>query len=147
MARDEALRRLFLAACLVAGIAWLPSTVRAVRSEDRRGAGVPDVHGVPATRGMPEGTPELFSRVRELVPEHEPVRLIVRGTNCTGLPVNAGGGATFFAQYHLLPRPATCDPDARWWVYIGTPPGGAYPMPQGATATTVRPNLVIVHVP
>lgn len=147
MARDAAVGRLLLLACVLTGLARLPETTDAVLAENRRGADVPDVHGIPAAKGMPEGTPDLFAAVREHVPEDEPVRLVVRGTNCVSLPINAGAAATFWTQYHLLPRPLTCDPGARWWVFVGESPGGTIVPPPGSEVVTVRPTLLLVRLP
>ena len=129
-----------LAACAVAGAVRLPATVRDTRTEARRADGV--TGEVPAIRGVPEGMPELLTRVRETVPADEPVRLVVNGTTCAALPLEAGGGLTYWVQYHLAPRPLTCADDARWWVYVGGTPSP----PPGATVTTVRPALLIARV-
>lgn len=129
-----------LAACAVAGAVRLPGAVGDARHEARRDARA--TAEIPAIPGTPEGMPELLARVRELVPEDEPVRLVVNGTTCTALPLRAGAGLTFWIQYHLAPRPLTCSPGARWWVLVGGTPSP----PPGAAVTVVRPNLLVARV-
>jgi len=130
---------LVLAACAVAGAVRLPAAVGDAREEARRADGI--TGEVPEIRGAPPGTAELLTRVREMVPADEPVRLVVNGTTCTELPLESGGGLTYWIQYHLAPRPLTCAPDARWWVLVG-----AATPPPGAVVTTIRPTLLIARV-
>lgn len=140
MTPPRATAALLLAVCAVAGAVRLPAAVGDARQETRRPDGI--TGEVPEIRGIPPGTAELLTRVRAMVPADEPVRLVVNGTTCTALPLEAGGGLTYWIQYHLAPRPLTCADDARWWVLVGGTPSP----PPGATVTTIRPNLVIARV-
>jgi hypothetical protein len=136
---SNAAARVALAACAVAALVRVPGAVRDARAESRRPDGV--AGAIPTLRGLPEGLTELLTRVRATVPAHEPVRLVVNGTTCVALPLNAGAGATFWIQYHLLPRPLTCG-DAAWVLYVGGTPAP----PDGAEVVVVRPTLVLARV-
>lgn len=76
------------------------------------------IHGIPVTGGLPAATPEFIHRVREFVPEHGKVRLLVgRHLACSD-----GPGQLFWFAYQLLPRVTVCDARTRYWVLVHTGP-------------------------
>jgi hypothetical protein len=83
---------------------------------------------------------------RHLIPADEPVRIV---QPAKGHPreqrVCRNGvaeGDHFWIVYLLVPRPETCDPYARWSVYLGISPGA---LPPGARAYVYRHDLVVVE--
>jgi hypothetical protein len=82
---------------------------------------------------------------RQLIPPDEPVRVVqpAKGHPREQLVCHNGvaEGDHFWIVYLLVPRPETCDPDARWSVYLGIPPGVLAP---GARAYVYRHDLVVV---
>jgi hypothetical protein len=82
---------------------------------------------------------------RQLIPPDEPVRVVqpAKGHPREQLVCHNGvaEGDHFWIVYLLVPRPETCDPDARWSVYLGIPPGV---LPPGARAYVYRHDLIVV---
>jgi hypothetical protein len=76
------------------------------------------IHGIPVTGGLPTGTPEFLHRVREFVPEHDKIRVLVGPR----LACNDGPGQLFWFAYQLLPRVIVCDASTRYWVLVHTGP-------------------------
>jgi hypothetical protein len=83
---------------------------------------------------------------RHLIPTDEPVRIV---QPAKGHPreqrVCRNGvaeGDHFWIVYLLVPRPETCDPYARWSVYLGISPGA---LPPGARAYVYSHDLVVVR--
>lgn len=80
--------------------------------------------------------PGFFAFVHGLVPQHDPVRVVLPvlpqrlvSPPLRGQPGTAGvcghyvsTGHYWWVVYALVPRPSTCDPGARWSVYVGVPP-------------------------
>lgn len=127
------MRRALLLVALVAAVVRLPSAERDVSRDP-----VSFNRGVPILRGIPVGTDVLIHRVREVVPEGAPIRIVVRGTSCTRLPVPQGFGLVYWLQYNLLPHPSSCDANAEWQVYALTPE-----IPEGAEI--VAPGIALWH--
>jgi len=76
------------------------------------------VDGIPITGGLPVQTPDFIHRVRDLVPDHGKVRVLVGPQRaCSSRP-----GQLFWVAYQLLPRIAVCDPGARYWMLVHTGP-------------------------
>lgn len=133
--------RALIGLCALLSIASLPRIARDVDYEASR-ARVPERHGIPEPPGFPDGLSELIHAIRERVPPHERILIVHAAGTCRGLPITGGQGAVFWILYHALPRAATCDPDARWRVFLGVPAPGA--LPAGTRAYRVRPSLALV---
>jgi hypothetical protein len=100
---------------------------------------VPTMDGLAVLHNMPTGTAELIATIRRDLPRKEPVRVVNAGGTCTRVPIGQGQGLVYWLQYALLPRPLTCDPAARWTVYIDVHP------PAGARAVLSVPRLSLVR--
>jgi hypothetical protein len=133
---------------LVTGVAGLRGELRASSAMAARIEAIPRDHGqliVPGFGGPRRGFTEF---ARQLIPPNEPFRLVQpakdnpheRRVCQPGVP----GREHFWMVYSLVPRPKTCDPKARWSVYLGIAPG---PLPPGAKAHVFdhRPDLVVVE--
>ena len=60
----------------------------------------------------------FLAEVRARIPEREKFRLQAgAGPHCGGYQL-----AFFWLAYQLLPRPAVCSGDLKWWVYFRTVP-------------------------
>ncbi len=127
------MRRALLLVALVAAVVRLSSAIGDVERDHVARNG-----DVPVLRGIPVGTDLLIKRVREVVPDGAPVRIVVRGTSCTRLPVPQGFGLVYWLQFNLLPHPSSCDANAEWQVYALTPE-----IPDGAEI--VAPGLALWH--
>jgi hypothetical protein len=136
--------RALVLVALVLAVAELPRANRDLEYEVAR-ADVAEVDGVPVIRGMPDGLPALISLLRREVPAGERFVIVHRRGVCHGLPITGGQAAVFWILYHALPRAATCDPRARWRVYLGVNPQSAG-LPPGARVMSVRPNLALVEL-
>ena len=103
---------------VLAAVTHLPASARQL--SDRRAAAqeVTAIRGIPETGGLPPATPEFLHHVRELVPDHGRIRVLVgRQRACHGRP-----GQLYWFAYHLLPRVIVCDASARYWVLVRTGP-------------------------
>jgi hypothetical protein len=131
------MRRCLLLVALVAGLARLPATHRAMEAETRLGDAVPYDHGTAVLNTSRLGLNALIARVHEEMPGKVPIRVVLDGAVCARLPVVRLGGVQYWLQYQLLPHPLSCDPDEPWQVYVqGEPPDGA---------EVVAPGYAIVH--
>jgi hypothetical protein len=128
--------RLVVGLALVAALAALPRASHDVHAATRDGDRQAYDHGIPAIQGAPPDLGVLVQRVRAEVPGHEPVRLVIRDVSCVRLGVGHGGGLQFWLAYQLLPHPVTCDPGARWQVYVDSA------VPDGAEVVTDRLAIV-----
>jgi hypothetical protein len=128
--------RALVAVALVASLAALPRAERDLRDAKRDGARQAYDHGIPVIQGAPPDLGLLVQRVHAEVPGHEPVRLVIRDVSCVRLGVGHGGGLQFWLAYQLLPHPVTCDPAARWQVYVDSA------VPDGAEVVTERLAIV-----
>lgn len=133
------MRRALLLVALLAAVLRLPQTEREVRRDVRAGDNVRYAHGVPLLPGTPAGTTDLVERVRRIVPDDAPIRIVVRDKACTRFPVREGFGITYWLQFQLLPHPSSCDPDAEWQVLV------ASTVPEGAEV--VAPGVALWHNP
>lgn len=131
------MRRALLLVALLGAVIRLPDVESQVRRDVRAGDQVRYAHGVALLPGSPAGTPELLARVRDVVPEHAPVRIVVRDKACTRFPVREGFGLVYWMQFQLLPHPSSCDPDEEWQVFL------ASNAPEGAEV--VAPGVALWH--
>ena len=51
-----------------------------------------------------------------------------------------------WVSYQLLPRPVTCDPATRYWVYLGVDPA-TVPPPEGARLDTFAEGYAVATLP
>jgi hypothetical protein len=133
---------------LVTGAAGLQEELRASSTVAARIEASPRDHGQFLVRGFGGSRRGFAHFARQLIPPNEPFRLVQpardnphqRRVCQPGVP----GGEHFWMVYSLVPRPKTCDPKARWTVYLGIAPG---PLPPGAKAHVFnhRPDLVVVE--
>jgi len=139
---------LLLGATLV-GLARLPGELSRQADAAAVGRDLPRIQSVPVLPALGERPTEFLAYVRRRVPPDEPVRIVqaVRPPPPLshlepppgGPPGVCGNSVSrpqyFWVVYTLAPRPSTCDPDARWTVYFGVPPGvvpaGARPFAAG----------------
>jgi hypothetical protein len=133
---------------LVTGAAGLLGELRASSTMAARIDAIPQDHDRLIVRRFGGPRRGFTHFARQLIPPNEPFRLVQpakdnpreRRVCQPGVP----GGEHFWMVYSLVPRPKTCDPNARWSVYLGVAPG---PLPQGAKAHVFnhRPDLVVVE--
>src|SRR5262245_51916556 len=142
----DALCVALVAAALVAAVAGLWTEQAAAA---RRGASVkakPLDHGVLAVDRRWAARAGVAEYGRRPVPPDEPVLVVQQARGIRGEQHFCRRDVNIFDHfwmlYSLAPRPDTCDPAARWTVYLGVAPG---PLPEGAHAYTYRPDLIVVR--
>jgi hypothetical protein len=133
---------------VVTGAAGLREELRASSAMAARIDEIPRDHGELVVRRFGGPRRGFTHFARQLIPPDEPFRLVQpakdnpreRRVCQPGVP----GGEHFWMVYSLVPRPKTCDPNARWSVYLGIAPRS---LPPGAKAHVYqhRPDLVVVE--
>ena len=132
---------------LLTGASGLRHELRAASTTVARVQAAPRDHGqlVPgrAWAGRRMG---FAAFARRLIPPGEPVRIVqpVLGRPRQARVCRNGVSYVdhFWLAYQLAPRPETCEPLARWSIYLGIAPG---PLPPGARAHVYAPDLVVVE--
>jgi hypothetical protein len=130
---------MLLAGAAVVGLLQLPRELTEQSEAAAAARSIPVVESVPQLPSIGPERTAFLAFVRRTVPAGEPVRIVQPAAPKSRLEVRTGGepGVCGYAASGLLyywlvyavgPRPSTCDPDARWTVYFGVPPG---PLPPG----------------
>lgn len=96
----------------------LPASAHQLSQRRAAASNAAVVHGIPVTGGLPAATPEFIYRVRQFVPDHGKVRVLVGPQRAC----NDGPGQLFWFAYQLLPRVTVCDATVRYWVLVHTGP-------------------------
>jgi hypothetical protein len=141
---------LLLSVAAVVGLARLPGELTDQSRLAAAGRSMQQVDSV-LVSGRTRQQLAFLTYVRRTVPPGDPVRIVQSITRLSPLEVRRGltpgvcGYSTrgyFYLMYVLLPRPSTCDLDARWTMYYGVRPG---PLPPGAVAHRFADDYVLVR--
>jgi len=103
---------------VVAALSQLPDGARQLSHRRSAAQSASVIHGIPVTGGLPAATPDFITRVRELVPDHGKIRVLVGSQRAC----HDGPGQLFWFAYHLLPRVTVCDAATRYWLLVHTGP-------------------------
>jgi hypothetical protein len=141
---------LLLSVAAVVGLARLPGELADQSRLAAAGRSMRQVDSV-LVAGRSRLQLDFLTYVRRTVPPGDSVRIVQPVTRLSPLETRSGltpgvcGYSTrgyFYLTYVLLPRPSTCDPDARWTMYYGIRPG---PLPPGAVAHRFANDYVLVQ--
>lgn len=135
------------AVSLVVAASALPAANRGVHAEVHRFRTTPHRDGVPDIAGVPRALPALIAAIRRTVPAGQAVRVITPAGTCASLGLANGDGTYFWLMYEILPRVATCDPRAHWWIWLSVSPAASVPVPPGAETRSFATDLVLAKVP
>jgi hypothetical protein len=142
----EALCVALIAAALVAAVAGLRTEQAAAIRRVTKVKATPLDHGVLVVNRGWAAWAGFAEFARRHIPPDEPVLVIQQAKGVRGAQRFCRRDVSIFDHfwmlYSLAPRPDTCDPAARWTVYLGVAPG---PLPEGAHAYAYRPDLVVVR--
>ena len=142
----DALCVALVAAALVAAVAGLRTEQTAAARQVTKVKATPLDHGVLVVNRRWAAWAGFAEFARRHIPSNEPVLVVQQASGVRGAQRFCRRDVSIFDHfwmlYSLAPRPDTCDPAARWTVYLGVAPG---PLPEGAHAYVYRPDLVVVR--
>jgi hypothetical protein len=142
----DALCVALVAAALVAAVAGLWSEQAAAARQVAKVKATPLDHGVLVVNRRWAAWAGFAEFARHHIPSNEPVLVVQQARNVRGAQRFCRRDVIIFDHfwmlYSLAPRPDTCNPAARWTVYLGVVPG---PLPKGTHAYAYRPDLVVVR--
>ena len=135
-----------IAAALVAAVAGLRTEQAAAARQVAKVKATPLDHGVLVVNRRWDARAGFAEFARRHIPPDEPVLVVQQASGVRGAQRFCRRDVNIFDHfwmlYSLAPRPDTCDPAARWTVYLGVAPG---PLPEGAHPYAYRPDLVVVR--
>jgi hypothetical protein len=137
-----------LGAGLVVGGLHLRAELRAMRTFTAKVAATPRDHGQPVQVGSGGERMGFLDFGRRTAPAGASIR-IAQPSQADPRVVDfcrqgpGGAGERFWLVYSLVPRPRTCDPGARWTVYLGIRPGR---LPAGPRLHACQPDLAVVEL-
>jgi hypothetical protein len=142
----DALCVALVAAALVAAVAGLWTEQAAAARQVAKVKARPLDHGVLVVNRRWAAWAGFAEFARRHIPSGEPVLVVQQARGVRGAQRFCRRDVVIFNHfwmlYSLAPRPDTCDPAARWTVYLGVAPG---PLPEGAQAYSYRADLVVVR--
>jgi hypothetical protein len=142
----DALCVALVAAALVAAVAGLRTEQDAAARQVAKVKATPLDHGVLVVNRRWAARAGFAEFARRLIPSDEPVLVVQQARGVRGARRFCRRDVVIFDHfwmlYSLAPRPDTCDPAARWTIYLGVAPGL---LPEGAHAYVYRPDLVVVR--